>query len=74
MREKKQQNQESGIGTQIVLCIVSLALAVFIFATQTGFVFLRVIPLPFWLMGGFFALIGLTSGRIVLETLLNKKK
>ena len=71
---KKTKNQEPGIGTKIFLCLLSSGLAVYVFATQTDFVFLNEIPLPFWLMGSLFALMGILFGWDSWNTLKKKKK
>lgn len=71
---KKAKNQEPGIGTKIFMCVLSLGLAVYVFATQSDFVFLKEIPLPFWLMGSLFALMGILFGWDSWNTLKKKKK
>ena len=70
---RKAKNQEPGIATKIFMCVLSLGLAIYVFATQTDLVFLKEIPLPYWLMGSLFALSGILFGWDSWKTLKKKK-
>ena len=57
---KKSKNKEPGIGTKIFMCILLLVFGIYILVTQQDFVFLQVVPLPFWLVGGLLLLMSIS--------------